>query len=117
VYILRILGNGVIAKVPQSKSKYQFYQEASLSQKLAHRHPEYSMYAGSDREISDSLAFFNVLEKFKLVDPEDFGYMLMKAILNEQRKARFATSEKVNEITKMGMQMPKAEDEFYGSDD
>ena len=32
-----------------------------------------------------------------------------------RRKAIFATSEKVNEITKMGLQMPKAEDEFYGS--
>ena len=102
--------------MPQSKSKYQFYQEASLSQKLAHKMPEYSDYAGSDPEISLSLALLNILAKHKMIDLEEKGWKLVKDLLNEQRKAKFATSEKVNEITKMGLQMPKAEDEFYGSD-
>ena len=43
-------------------------------------------------------------------------WKFVKDLLNEQRKAKFATSERVNEITKMGLQMPKAEDEFYGTD-
>jgi len=34
----------------------------------------------------------------------------MLDLLDVQRKAAFATSEKTNEITKMGLQMPKAED-------
>lgn len=90
-----------------TRSKYEFYQEASLSQQLAHRHPEYKEYAGSDPEISLSLALFNVLHKHKIIDLEDPGWKFVKDLLNEQRKAKFATSEKVNEISKMGMQMPK----------
>ena len=57
--------------MPQSRSKYQFYKEASLSQQLAHRMPEYSMYAGADANISLTLAVFNILEqhgKIELMD-------------------------------------------------
>lgn len=103
--------------MPQSRSKYEFYKEASLSQKLAHRHPEYSDYAGSDRDISITLALFNILDKHKIIDLKEPNWRFMKDLLNEQRKAIFATSEKVNEITKMGLQMPKAEDEFGGTGD
>jgi hypothetical protein len=102
--------------MPDSRSKYEFYKEASLSQQLAHRHPEYSDYAGADSRISLTLALFNVLSKHGKIDLEEPGWKFVKDLLNEQRKAIFATSEKVNEITKMGLQMPKAEDEFYGTD-
>lgn len=102
---------------PQSRSKYEFYKEASLSQQLAYRMPEYSEYAGSSPEISDTLAVLNILTEFGLIDPKNFLFRLTKAILNEKRKAAFATSERVNEITKMGLQMPKAEDEFWGTDE
>lgn len=100
-----------------TRSKYEFFKEASLSQQLAHRHPEYKDYAGSDPKISMSLAMMNILEKHKKVDPNDPIWKFVKDLLNEQRKAKFATSERVNEITKMGLQMPKAEDEFYGDTD
>lgn len=100
-----------------SRSKYQFFQEASLSQKLAHKHKEYSEYAGSDQKTSLIIARLNILDEFGIIDLEEPNFKLMKALLNEKRKAMFATSEKVNEITKMGMQMPKAEDEFYGTGD
>lgn len=101
--------------MPQSRSKYEFIQEASLSQRLAHRMPEYSMYAGTNPNISLTLAVFNVLESFKILDFENTDLKIVRAILNEQRKALFATSERVNEITKMGLQMPKGEDIFSGS--
>ena len=103
--------------MPQSRSKYEFFQEASLSQKLAHRHPEYSEYAGSDPKISITLATFAILSKHKIIDMNEPMWKLVKDLLNEHRKAIFATSEKVNEITKMGLQMPKAEDEFHGTGD
>lgn len=93
-----------------TRSKYEFYQEATLSQKLAALHPEYQEYAGSDPKISLSLAVFNVLEKFKMIDPKDQTIQLVRALLNEQRKARFATSEKVNEITKLGLMLPRGEE-------
>lgn len=103
--------------VPQSRSKYEFYKEASLSQQLAHRFPEYADYAGADSKISLTLAMLNVLARHKKIDLTQGGWKLLKDVLNEQRKALFATSERVNEITKMGLQMPKSEDEFFGTGD
>jgi len=99
-----------------SRSKYEFYQETSLSQKLAHKHPEYMDYAGADPSISMSLAVLNVLARHGKIDLKKGGFKFMKDLLNEQRKALFATSEKVNEITKMGLQMPKGEYVIDGAD-
>lgn len=94
-----------------TRSKYQFYQEASLSQKLADAHPLYTKLAGSDPEISDSIATLKYIS-----DPKNTKLLIENPIewiiglLNVLRMSRFATSPKVNEITKMGMQMPKGED-------
>ncbi len=101
----------------RTRSKFEFFKEASLSQQLAHRHPEYKDYAGADPDISLTLALLNVLDRHKMIDLKKAGWKFVKDLLNEQRKAIFATSERVNEITKMGLQMPKAEDEFYGGKD
>lgn len=95
-----------------SKSKYEFFQQASLSQKLAFQTPEYSEYAGSNQDISLSIALLNVLHKHKMIDLKDPNWAFVKSLLNEQRKALFATSEKVNEISKMGFQMPKGASEI-----
>lgn len=103
--------------MPQGRSNRQFYQEASLSQKLAYKHPEYKDYAGTDPEISQSIALINILAKHKMIDLKDPNWKFIKDLLNEQRKAAFATSENTNEITKMGLQMPKAEDVYFGDED
>ena len=103
--------------MPQSRSKYEFWKEASLSQQLADKMPEYGNYAGADPKISETLAIFNVLHNHKIIDLNKPNWKLIFDILNEKRKAIFATSEKVNEITKMGLQMPKAEFEYFGSED
>lgn len=94
----------------QSQSKYEFWKEASLSQKLADKIPIYQKLAGSDSTLSDSIGVLLVFCEFGILDAEDPNTKLLLAILDVQRKARFATSERVNEITKMGMQMPKGED-------
>lgn len=96
----------------QSRSRFEFQQEASLSQQLAHKHREFAEYAGSDPKTSLAIARLNILGEFKLIDLEDPNIRLLKALLNEKRKALFATSEKVNEISKLGLQMPKAKEEF-----
>lgn len=98
--------------MPQSRSKDEFIQQASLSQQLAHKHSEFSLYAGCDPETSQALANLTVFAKFGIINPEDQGIKLVMAILDEKRKALFATSEKVNEITKMGLMMPKSTDEY-----
>ena len=96
--------------MPQSRSKYEFWKEASLSQKLAYKVPIYQKLAGSDPEISESIGFLEILGQHKMIDLENPSWKLVMDLLNVRRQARFATSEKVNEITKMGMQMPKSED-------
>jgi len=92
-----------------SRSKYQFYQEASLSQKLANKIPIYQHLAGSDPELSKSIGVLLVLVENRVV-PLTKEVKITLAIMDVLRKATFATSEKTNEISKMGMQMPKGED-------
>lgn len=94
----------------QSRSKYEFWKEASLSQKLGDKYEKYQKLAGSDPKLSDSIGVLLVLIEFKILDDKDPNVQLLLAILDVQRMARFATSEKTNEITKMGLQLPKAED-------
>ena len=95
--------------MPQSRSKYEVWRQASLSQILADNIPIYQKLAGSDPETSESIGFFEILGQHKIIDLEDPNWKLIMDLLNVKRQALFATSEKVNEITKMGMQMPKGE--------
>jgi len=100
-----------------SRSKYQFYQEASLSQKLSDKIPNLAKLSGTDQEISDAIAVLTYIN-----DPETFtdtktgkkksGIEFMLGLLDILRLSHFATSERTNEITKMGLMMPKAEDEI-----
>ena len=92
----------------QGKSKFQFWQEASLSQKLADKIPIYQILAGTDVQISDSIAVLTYISDKENLKKSPVEFML--GLLNVLRISHFATSEKVNEITKMGMQMPKGED-------
>lgn len=93
-----------------TRSKTEFYQQASLSQKLSHKDDKFRMLAGADRKISESIGVFLTLGELGYIDLEDPSMKLTLALLDIQRKAVFATSEKVNEITKMGMMMPKGDD-------
>ena len=93
----------------QSRSKYEFQQEASLSQQLAHRQPDYIDLAGADPKTSKTIQTIKDLIRLGILDGNDEGIKIMLTLLNGRRKALFATSEKVNEITKMGLQMPKAD--------
>ena len=91
--------------MPQNRSKYEFIQEASLSQQLAAKIPLYQKLAGSDRELSDSIAVLTYIN-----NPENLkrpGIDFVLGLLDVLRLSHFATSEQVNEITKMGLQMPK----------
>ena len=101
----------------QSRSKYQFYQEASLSQKLADKVTIgkdklkiYTRLAGSNPELSKAIGTLLVLCEKGILDKNDPSISLLLDILDVQRMAEFATSPQTNEISKMGMQMPKAED-------
>ncbi|GAH62073.1 unnamed protein product [marine sediment metagenome] len=95
--------------MPQSGSKEWFRQGATLSQQLASKIPIYQKLAGADPETSTSIAILKVFGEHGLIDLNDPGFKLIMSILNAKRQALFATSERVNEITKMGMQMPRGE--------
>lgn len=97
--------------MPQSKE--WFRQGASLSQQLADTIPIYQQLAGSDPETSESIGFFLILGKLGYIDLEESSMKLVMELLNVKRQARFATSERNNEITKMGMQMPKSDAQYY----
>ena len=101
----------------QTRGRNEFIQQASLSQQLAHLHKEYAEYAGSDPELSKTIAIFKTFIHFGYIDGEAPAIKLIMFLLNEQRKAAFATSERVNEITKMGLQMPKSTDSFEAIED
>jgi hypothetical protein len=101
---------------PQSTSREEFIQQASLSQQLSHKHPEFQDYSGSDAKVSLTIAALKSFAHFGYIDVETPGLKLIMFLLNEQRKAIFATSEKVNEITKMGLMMPKSTDAFEATE-
>lgn len=95
----------------ENRSKYEFMQSASLSQKLAFKIPIYQQLAGADPETSLSIAFIETLIQEGKIKRDAKVDLLLK-LMNAKRQALFATSDKVNEISKMGMQMPKAEEEI-----
>lgn len=101
----------------QTKSKYYIYQQASLSQKVGFDDPIFQKLAGSDQELSNTIGLMLILCKEKILDANDPSIKLMLALLDVQRKARFATSEKTNEITKLGFMLPKGSTEIDFNDE
>lgn len=93
-------------------SKYYTYQQASLSQKVSFNTPMLRLLAGTDQEISDSIAVISYLdnpEKQKLMSKDPIKWVL--GLLDVLRLSHLATSEKINEITKLGFMLPKKDDE------
>lgn len=99
------------------QSDYQFHQQASLSQQLAHKDPIYEKLAGSDVELSKKIATLLVLCEFGVLDENDPNIKLMLAIYDAWRKAILASKETTDIITKMGLQMAKGASEVDFSDD
>lgn len=98
-----------------SKSKSDFRQEAMMSQRLAKDHPDYSELAGSDSKTSKKIQRLKVFVRHGFIKEEEVKILL--DLLNGDRMALFATSERTNEITKMGLQMPKGPSEVDFNED
>lgn len=88
-----------------SRSAIEAFQEAMLSQKLAGLKPLYERVSGADPKTSLLIAFFQTMIDNKIIE-ETEEVRLFMALMDAKRIALFATSERVNEISKMGMQMP-----------
>lgn len=96
--------------MPQTtRSKYEFHQEASLSQQLSNQIPQFRRLAGCDEDTSLAICRLEVLGKHNIIDMKAPWVQLMMDLLDAQRMAKFATSETVHEITKMGLMMPKSQ--------
>lgn len=98
-------------------TKYYTYQQASLSQKVSFKDKIFQKLAGADKELSDSIGVLLILCENGILDKDNPSIQLMLSILDVQRKARFATSEKTNEITKLGFMSPKADDDEDWAED
>ena len=100
-------------------SKYYTYQQASLSQKVSFKTPLLRNLAGTDKEISDSIAVLSYIrdpEKMKKLEKDPILWTL--GLLDVLRLSALATSEKINEITKLGFMFPKEdEDEDWSEDE
>ena len=98
-------------------SKFQIYQQASLSQKVSYDLPDFQELAGSDPETSMAIQNLKTLGKHNLIDLDQPEFKLVMDLLNGKRMALFATSEKTNEITKLGFMLPKGSSVVDFSDD
>lgn len=99
------------------ESKYYIYQQASLSQKVSHKDPQLRKLVGSDIQLSKKIANLLVLCQFGFLNPEDPSIKFLLALLDMQRKAIIAASEKTDILTKLGFFYPKADDEEDWSDE
>jgi len=92
-----------------SRSKYEFREQASLSQQASDKEVRLKKYVGADQAISDKLADIDTLIEEGLISENDSRIKYMKRQLDNRRLARLATSERLNEITKLGFMLPKAD--------
>ena len=82
-------------------------QTTTMGQDLASEHPWYKEYMGADIEIAKTIALFNVLIDQKIIPAEELK--LIKAILVEQNRATFASSDKTDNLTKISLGLGKEE--------
>ena len=93
------------------KSSDDFRVQASLSQKVSFDNELIQKLAGSDPQISDSIAVLSYIN-----DPENLkksAIEFMLGLLNVLRLSHLATSEKTDIISKLGFMLPAKEIAYY----
>ena len=103
--------------MPQSRSKYQFYQESMMAQRVADKYPAFVGYVGADPQTSLKIMFFETLGKHNKIDLTKGDMPLFMDLLHGRRQVLFATSERTNEITKLGFMLPKSTKEVDYNDE
>lgn len=98
--------------MPRRQDAIDFFQKISLAQKISAKDKKFKEYVGSDTEIAQTIAVLNVLVEHKILDKNSAE--IVKDILIEQNRAIFASSEKTDIFTKLGLLYPKGE-RNYGS--
>ena len=100
-----------------SKSNYEVYNYATLGQQASKNDPRFKKLVGTDRKISNALAFYLLLEKLGIIDLKSPEFEFLYESLDMQRIAAFATSEKTNEVTKLSFLLPKGVMVYDGQHD
>jgi len=98
--------------MPKKQSDFEFRQQASLSQRIGYNIPDFQKLAGADPKTSMKIQNLIILGRHKKIDLTNPKWALMLDLLNGRRMALFATSDKTNEISKMGFMLPAQEQVF-----
>ena len=93
------------------KSSDDFRVQASLSQKVSFDNDLLQKLAGSDPQISDSIAVLSYINDPKNLKQPAIEFML--GLLNVLRLSHLATSEKTDIISKLGFMLPTKEMSYY----
>ena len=88
-------------------SDFEFRQQVSLSSRASAEIDVLKYLSGSDPEISEGIGILWFLKEKKMIDPGTAEFIM--GLLDVLRLARFATSEKTNEISKLGFMLPAKE--------
>lgn len=86
-----------------------FFEKISLAQRISFKDKAFVDYSSADTEIALSLAFFNTMIEFEIIDKEDETIKILMYLLKEQSKAVFASSPTTDVYTKLGFRLPKTE--------
>jgi len=81
-----------------------------LGQQISAEDANFKDYAGCDIELSRTLSQMNVLIKHKIIDPTDKGISLFIDLLKEEIKAIMASSDKMDNLSKLSFRQPKHRD-------
>jgi hypothetical protein len=84
---------------------------ASLSQKVSFDFKILIKLAGSDPDISDSIAVLTYIKEPENLKKSPIDFML--GLLDVLRLSHFATSEKTDIISKLGFMLPAQELSYY----
>jgi hypothetical protein len=100
-----------------SRSDFEFRQQGLMSQTLSDLDPIFRDIAGCDKKTANAIGLFTILGEHNLVDLKSDSWSLIMDILKVKVKVSLASSDKTNEITKMGLRMPKKDLVYDGDAD
>jgi len=83
-------------------------QTSTMGQDLANQYPNYKDYMGADVALARRIAKLNVLVNLGVIE-ETQDIRLLKALLVEQNRATFASSERTDNLTKLSLGLGKEE--------
>jgi len=97
-----------------TRSKAEIFQDSMMASRLSNDDADFQELAGADPKTSIKIQALKDLVTLNLLDKDDPLVEIMLVLLNGRRKALFATSPQVNEISKMGMMLPQGVEAYRG---